>query len=228
MRSKIILILALVMGGITTFLFFQYMKQYNSEVVMSESMVEIVVAKEPIKENQLISASMLEVTAWPEMGIHPQTIRSIFEIEGQYATADIEVGEPILSHRVKTSKEETIFVSRKVQEGFRAISVDVNFVQSVSNLIEPEDYVDVIFSESVKVNGENTMVSELILQRKRVLAVGRKMQAATSTEGYVEYSSITLELTPVDVVQLVNASERGNIHMALHTKVFEEAQGTND
>ena len=228
MRSKMILVLALVMGGVTTFLFFQYMKQFNTEVVMSENMVEVVVAKEIIRENQLITASMLEVTEMPQQGIHPQTIQSIGEIDGQFATADIEAGEPLLSHRLKSSKDETVFISRKVQEGYRALSIDVNFVQTVSNLIEPEDYVDVIFSETVKVNGEDTMVTEQLLNEKRVLAVGRKMQATTNPEEYVEYSSVTLELTPNDVVKLVNANERGNIHMALHTKVFEEAPATNE
>lgn len=226
MRSKIILLLALLLGAVTTFLFFQYMQQFDEEAVKNESMVEVVVAAEKIKENQRITANMLEIAEVPEAGLYPETVRNSTEIDGKYATATIEVGEAILTHRVKSEKEENIFISRKIKDGFRAVSVGVNFVQSISNLIEPDDEVDVVFSEVIKLEeNETTIKTEQILSKVRVLAVGRKMIAATSEEEeYVEYSSVSLELKPQDAVKLINASERGNIQFTLHTRVLPPAQ----
>lgn len=230
MRSKVILVLALIMGAITTLLFFNYMKQFDEATVISETMVDVVVAKQEIKENQRISSGMVEVIQIPEKGLHLTVIKSIAEAEGRYATAAITAGEPILSHRVKSEKEETLYIARKVKDGYRAISVGVNFVQSVSNLIEPEDKVDVVFNEVKKnANNEPYVITNQILSGVRVLAIGRKMLPTMSEEEeYVEYSSVTLELKPENAMTLINAIERGTIHFTIHTKVIPEEKNQSE
>lgn len=220
MRSKLILILAIIMGSITTFLFYGYTKKLDQQVVMNESVVKVVAAVQPLKANQKISSDMVEYINVPETGLHPQAVKDMAEINGKFVTADIEKGEILLSHRLQGQKEEQQLVSRKVNEGFRAVSLGANFVQSVSNLIEPEDYVDVILSEKVKVYDQETIVSSLVLQKARVLAVGRRMVESTEGEEFVEYSSVTLELSPDDAVKVVNASQKGSIQFTLHSRVI--------
>jgi pilus assembly protein CpaB len=221
MKSKVILLLSLVMGIVTTALFFNYMKKFDTETVMSESLVEVVVAASEIPINQTISSDMLKVAQVPEKGVHSNTVTDANEIIGKFANANITTGETLLSHHVKSAEEESTLISRKVKDGFRAVSVGVNFVQSVSNLVDPEDKVDVIFSEVIEhPDGTTTVITEQILSNVRVLAVGRKMLPTTSDqEEYVEYSSVTLELEPKDSVKLVNASERGNIQFTIHSKI---------
>lgn len=216
------LALALVMGAVTTVLFFQYMKQFSREAAMHDSTVAVVVAKEDIQENEQISRGVLQVVRVPQKGVHANAARSMSEVEGMFATAKIAKGEAVLKHRVSSEKAETLFVSRKVRPGFRAVSIGVNFVQSVSNLIEPEDEVDVIFSETMKLpNGQAKVETKQLLANVRVLAVGRKMAASSRPkEPHVEYSSVTLELKPQDAVALVNASERGHIQLALRTQII--------
>jgi pilus assembly protein CpaB len=218
MRSKLVLVLALVMGIVTTFLFFQYMKQVNSEKTMNSNLVEIVVAKEKIRKNEQISAQKLELAMVPEKALHANTIKTLAEAEGKLANADIEQGEALLSHRLGTETSEQMYVSRKVREGYRAVSVGVNMNQSASNLIEPEDEVDILFSK--KAEGAGAVVhSQIILEKARVLAVGRKMVLPEDTEEpYVEYSTVTVELKPEDALKLVNSAEQGNIHFMLHKR----------
>lgn len=224
MRSKIILFLALVMGGLTTFLFFNYMQQFDSAKVVNANTVKVVVANEKIEENQRISEDMLKVVQMPTQGLHPQAARTVEELTGKYATSAIETDEIILTHRVKSEKEEELFVSRKVKDGYRGVSVGVNFVQSVSNLIEPEDIVDVVASETLKDEKGQKIKTEQILSEVTVLAVGRKLlETKTEEEEYVEYSSVTLELMPEDAVKLINAAEKGTIHFTVHTRIKEES-----
>ncbi len=212
------------MGGITTILFFNYLKQFDASVASNEKMVEVVVASKQLKKNERISADKVAVTKIPESARHPLAITKIKEVDGLIVNADIEAGEILLPHRVQQEEDEKLLVSRKVKEGYRAVSIGVNFVQSVSNLIEPEDYVDVVFSEAVKRDGGTSVVTQLILENVRVLAVGRKLIESTTGETYVEYSAATLEVNTKDAVRLINASERGNLHLTLHSRIMDKLE----
>lgn len=230
MRSKLVLVLALVMGIVTTFLFFQYMNQVNAEKAMNSHLVEVVVAKEKILKNELINAQKLEMVMVPEKALHANTIKNQADAVGKLANADIEQGEAVLSHRLGTEISEEIYVSRKVREGYRAVSVGANFNQSVSNLIEPEDEVDVVFSLKKTEGNETKVQSTIILEKARVLAVGRKIVLPEDTqEPYAEYSSVTVELMPADALKLVNSAEQGSIHFMLHKRpVMTEKKSAGD
>jgi pilus assembly protein CpaB len=225
MRSKVVLLLALVMAVVTTALFFQYMKSLQTTTttaVLTKPTVEIVVAVEQIEKNERISKEKIKLVQVDEVNAHPQAIRDINDVVNTLATATIVKDEPILSHRIITDKEESTFVSRKIKDGYRAVSVGVNINQSVTNLIEPEDEVDVIFTKKVKKNGNEITVSKMILQKVRVMAIGRKLvNSEDSEEPYVEYSSVTLELKPADALSLVRSSEEGSIHFILHQRPVE-------
>ncbi|WNF36969.1 Flp pilus assembly protein CpaB [Bacillaceae bacterium IKA-2] len=220
MSAKSILLLAIIMGGITTLLFSNYLKN-TTTTVSTEPTVEIIVAAEALKKNERISAEKLAVKVIPEKSFHPQTITSKEELEGLFVNADIETGEAFLSHRVQGEEDEKLLISRKVTDGFRAISLAINYVQSVSTLTEPEDLVDVIFTEMVLKEEKEEIVTKIILEEVRVLAVGRKMEEPTSAENYLEYSTVTFELTPADAIKLANAAERGTIHLMLNSRIDE-------
>jgi pilus assembly protein CpaB len=220
MRSKFILMLSLLMGIVTTLLFYQYMKQFNAEKADTTRTVEVVVAKDKIEKNERITTKKLEMMKMPEKLVLPQSLKSFNDADGKIATSVIEKGEPVLTHRLVSEKEERVYVSRKVREGFRAASVGVNINQSVSNLIEPEDEVDVVYTKENKDKSNQSPPNSIILiQKARVLAVGRKMVTPeNSKEPYVEYTSVTLELKPDDAVTIINASEQGKIQLILYQR----------
>ncbi|ALC91907.1 hypothetical protein AM500_20515 [Bacillus sp. FJAT-18017] len=236
MKSKTVLLLSLVMGIITTAIFFQYMNQVDGkETTAAVPMSDIIVAKETINKNQKITAEMLEVVQVPEDNLLAKSINNVSEAEGKLAESMIQKGEPILAHRLISQKEEEVYVSRKVREGYRAVSVSVNLHQSVSNLIEAEDLVDVIFSkedQEAKIDKPKVM-TKVLLKKARVLAVGRKMIMAEDTkdaEGadgqYQEYTTVTLELKPDDAFKIIHSSEEGKIHFILHTRPVMNDEGT--
>jgi pilus assembly protein CpaB len=231
LKAKMALMLSLVLGLITTLLFFQYMRQFNTEKVATVETMEVVVAKEKIEKNEKISANKLELIIIPKESVLPQAVISIEDVEGKLANALIEKGEAILTHRIGSEIDESVYVSRKVRDGYRAVSVGVNINQSVSNLMEPEDEVDVVSSKMVK-DAANKDIPQtvLLLKKARVLAVGRKMQTAENKdETYVEYSSVTLELKPEDAIKLINATEEGKIHFILNKRpLIPEENKPND
>lgn len=229
MKSKLLLILAVIMGLVTTALFFNYMKAYDLSTIANANMTEVVAARQDIRKNQKISQDMVMRVQVPSIGLHPQAVRDFSEVDGLYALAEIAKDETILTHRLGSAKEENLFVSRKIRHGYRAVSVGLNFVQSVSNLIEPDDLVDVIFNE-LPPEGLNELEvnTYLLIPKARVLAVGRRMQTATPESEYVEYTSVTLELKLDDAIKLINASEKGSLQLILHTKVIPAKEASNN
>jgi pilus assembly protein CpaB len=214
MRSRLILIMALVMGIVTTVLFFNYMKKFDEASLVNESLTDVVAAKHAIKKNELVTAAALQMIKVPMKGLHAETIKTVAEAVGKISNTDLAPGEVLLSHHLQNEKEEALFVSRKVEDGYRALSVGVNLVRSVSNLIEPNDFVDVVSTPNDK-----PVVSTLILENVRVLAIGRRMIESGTDTPYVEYSSVTIEVKPQDGVNVINAGEKGNISLMLHTRV---------
>jgi pilus assembly protein CpaB len=209
--------MALVMGIMTTVLFFNYMKKFDEASLVNESLTDVVTAKQAIKKNELVTAGALQIAKVPKIGLHAQSVKTVEEAVGKISNTDLAPGEVLLSHHLQNDKEEVLLVSRKIHDGYRAMSVGVNLVRSVSNLIEPNDFVDVVATPSDKTNV--TVVSTLILENVRVLAVGRKMIESGTETPYVEYSSVTLEVKPLDGVNVINAGEKGNISLMLHTRV---------
>jgi pilus assembly protein CpaB len=221
MKSKLFLTLALIMGVITTYFFNSYMQQFDDQAVSLENQIQVVVAKEAILKNQRITAAQIEMVSVPEAAVHPSTFKNIADVEGKFSLATIEPSEMILQHRVSHEKEEAQMISRKVQEGYRAVSIGANYVQTVSNLLEPEDYVDVVFSEQEQ-QTEKKVNTEMVLQKVKVLAVGQRLIESKEADPRVEYSSVTLELKPEQAVMLVNATERGNLHLIVHSRIKKE------
>ncbi|WP_070120351.1 Flp pilus assembly protein CpaB [Bacillus marinisedimentorum] len=227
MRSKFTLFAAILMGIITTFLFYQYMERFDAAAAADEKTVQVVAVKEPVGKNTALFENMLKKVDVPQQAVHPNAVLSMEDAAGKVTTARLETDEIVLSHHLQETEDESLIVSRKVTAGKRAVSIGVNLVQSVSNLIEPEDDVDVIFSEVKKEGEEEKVISKLLLSKKRVLAVGRKMVETKEGDEYAEYTSVTLELAADEAVKLVNASERGPIHITLHSRVTDKG-GEND
>lgn len=230
MRSKVLLLLAILMGGITTFLFYSYMNQAKAAAASGQvvKMVNVVTAKKAIVKNQKLSADMLELVKKPEEGLHPDTIHKINDAVGQFATTNLAQGEILLSDHLKKKQDESVIISRKISQTMRAVSIGVNDVESVSNLIEPDDHVDVLFSDKKH-------TTEL-LSDVNVLAVGQKMvpdndtanttqtsssqnSSASPSQKKASYTSVTLEVSPGDAIKLVDASRKGTLQLMLHSSI---------
>jgi pilus assembly protein CpaB len=221
MNAKLTLIISLILGAVTTFLFFTYMQKQAPEEVVQENLQMVIVAKETIEDNTILTTEMFEELYVPQDQVHPNTVIDVSEVEGMIAIADIAQGEILLANHVQKVELEDKYITRKVQEGYRAVAVGVNFVQTVSNLIVPEDYVDVIFTRK---DENDKVISKLLLEKVKVLAVDRKMVKELDEKEAFEYSSVTLELLPEDAVQLVNATIDGSIHLSVYSSLSDQNQ----
>ncbi len=226
MKSRNILIAALLMAVVTTILFRQYLTELDKKYKKVQNKVSIVVSIQDIAKNQKITKEMLRFKEISADSAHPDAVRKMEDLVGDYALTDIKAGEELFSSRFTNQFEEDTVVTRKIREGYRAIAIEVNYVESVANLIKPEDYVDMVFSEKTK---DSTVQTQTLLENVRVLAVGKRIteeepvnkDAKTSGQkpAEVQYNSVTVELKPEDVLKLANCDERGNIKLILRSKI---------
>ncbi|RLQ84894.1 Flp pilus assembly protein CpaB [Planomicrobium sp. Y74] len=223
MKPKRILILALLSGLITTVVFYLFIGQVQPGTAEQQPVMQsIVTAAIDMQENQQLTEDNLAVVEMPEAQVHGQAVKDKSELVGKFTSAPIKAGEVVMSHRIQ-QEEEAKVISKKVAEGFRAVSISVDFVKSVSNLIEPEDYVDITLTKTSDNTGTAPEPTELILEKVKVLAVGQRLTESKEEEPSIEYFSVTLELEPEDAVNLIDASNQGSLQLLLHSKLLSEA-----
>jgi len=217
MKSKYILIIALIMAIVTTVLFRQYIVSLDNKYKKANQIVTVVVPKVDIKENQKVTKEMIELKEMSGSAVHPQALKKISDVEGKYATTDLKAGEILFASRFTDMFTENQVITRKIQDGFRAVSIGVNDISAVTKMIQPEDYVDVIFT----INGQ----TNIILENVRVLAVGKRLTetdpASTDKNAAqtADYGTVTLELYPADIVKVINADETGSVKFVLRGKL---------
>ncbi|MFD1707621.1 Flp pilus assembly protein CpaB [Siminovitchia sediminis] len=219
MKMKKIWMLALISGVITTFLFYHFMSKASAEP--KEETITVITAAADMKKNEKITEEMLSLSDFPKSAELPGAIQNKEEILGKYTSASIKQGEMILRHRIEQVKDEDTVVSKKVKPGYRAVSVQAEYVESVSNLIEPEDKVDVIVSRET--GQANKIDTEIVKEEVRVLSVGQRMIEANGAEARGEYHAVTLEVNKEDAVKIINESRQGHLQLVLHSKRSQEA-----
>lgn len=228
MRSRTLFLLAIVMGLITTLVFAYSFSSKDKESDLPIVTKEVVVSVQAIEENTVITEEMVTLSTRPTSSVHAASLASLEDVVGKLATTRIEADEVLLPARVQSAQEVEDMVSKKITVGKQAISIRANLVQSVSNLIEAEDFVDIIFSV-VEVEGTTNKPitkTSLLYSKVRVLAVGQKMTVRDENDELVEYASITLEMNPEDMVKLVQAheTEKASLHLTLHRREVSTTQ----
>ena len=105
----------------------------------------------------------------------------------------------------------------------RAITITVNQETSHAGMIAPGDRVDVIFTMQVTSESPSQLnsFSRTVLEDLRVVAVGRRIESSNYTEQQSDptpqgdSTTVTLEVRPPEADQLVLASTRGSLALAL-------------
>lgn len=231
MRPKKLLLFALIAGVITTVIFYIFITRDGSEETeeTDTQMTEVVAAAEAIEEGTRITGEMVEVVEIAEEQMHPNAVREPGDVTGTYAKSDLAAEEVILDNHFQSADDSDAPLAQQVEAGRRGVSVNVDYEESVSYLLEPDNYVDVL---STRANEDGEMQTEVLIEQVRVLAVGERFQetstAAPDEEGEsteeetTEYQAVTLELTQEGAAQLVNANQGdGDLHLSIYSQAAE-------
>ncbi|MDZ5783469.1 Flp pilus assembly protein CpaB [Marinococcus luteus] len=232
MKPKKLLLFALIAGVITTFIFYIFVTRDGPEEAeeTDTQITEVVAATEAIEEGTRITGDMVEVVEIPEEQMHPNAIREPGDVTGTYAESDLADEEVILDNHFQSADDSDAPLAQQVEEGRRGVSVNVDYEESVSYLLEPDDYVDVL---STRENEDGEMQTEVLVEQAKVLAVGERFQETTGAsseeedgesteEETTEYQAVTLELTQEGAAQIANANQGdGDLHLSIYSQATE-------
>jgi pilus assembly protein CpaB len=172
--------------------------------------VKVLVAAKYITPKSQIKEDMIKFMEIPAKFVTSANAVSFEKLKGKMTIVPFIEGEPILMNKLSEKAEE---LSSAVPTGLRAVAIAVDEESSVSFLIKPGDYVDVLLSFESSGEKKVSTVTAVILQAVQVVSTGTKFDAPDpDAKGY---NSIALALSPEEAEILTFAREKGRITFAL-------------
>ncbi|GHH96693.1 hypothetical protein AM1BK_02360 [Neobacillus kokaensis] len=188
-------------------------------------MKSVIAAAEPIKKGAKVTDKMLKTVKVPVKNVLPEAISDPAGIVGKYAAADLAAGEVILQNHLQTlQKAENI--TEKIMENNRAVTLPGGKIETLANMIEPEDRIDIVYTGPSLDGSAAAEVTTVVQENVRVLAAGRRIK---TTDAFAEYDTITVEVRQKDAVKLIRASKMGTLNFILqskHTSEDTKAEGS--
>jgi pilus assembly protein CpaB len=146
-NNVVVLVLALVMGGIAAFMARQWLQtQAGMSAVASQGVSTIVVATQPLPFGAVVSAENIAEIPWAA-GALPEgafvSKEDVLKGGRRVVLSPFNRNEPVLSSKI-TGPGQRGTLSSLLEEGKRAVTVRVDDVRGVAGFVLPGDFVDVV------------------------------------------------------------------------------------
>jgi len=231
-RMWLLFALAIVLGLAAALLLSSYLKDREA-VLLGEAKskasggptVEVVAAGVNIARGTALGTQNLTKRAiLADLVTEEMVLVSDFErVDGVKAARAIQAGWPL---RVGDVIEKAKGIAEGLEEGTRAITIEVDEINSMAQMVKPGNKVDLML---IVPDGNSASEGQrviLVLQGVRVLATGQRVALANGrTAGgsgaeAERYSNFTFEVTPQNAARIALAQQMGKIRAVL--------RGSND
>lgn len=223
-RFRFLIISVILMGVLAgVILLYPSGETKDKPQVIEEEKVAVVVANVDIPENTVITDKMLVYAEMPVSAVHPNAINDINSVVGATALANISSKEVILSNHILSAGQKADGLALILEEGQRAMSISVDATTGVSFLMKVGNHVDLILvskqlQDKYTENGvdQRRNVSKMLLENIEIVALFQALNdAPVDGNGYYQYSTVTLAVTPEQAVKLALALKEGTIYVVL-------------
>ena len=203
----------------------------------------VIVAKQDIPAYTEITEEMLELAEYPENLVPADAVTEMEAAVGNKTLTEISQKEVLMNNHLFSEGDTNGGLALTLDAGMRAMSVSVDSVSGVSNLLKVGNKVDVIVvlqtqkSEStaneaaadgteVTDSGNVTddgVVSRMLLENIEIVALDSTLEGNPVDEsGEPYYSTVTLSVTPQDAVKLAFSSYEGTVYLIERAQNDEE------
>jgi pilus assembly protein CpaB len=214
-NNIVVLMLALVMGGIAAFLAYNWLQARALASNGAQPVGTIVVAAKPLPFGVAVTPDSVTEIPWAAK-VLPEgafvTKDELLSNGRRVVLAALAANEPILRSKV-TGPGQRASLSSLLQEGKRAVTVRVDDVRGVAGFILPGDFVDVVLIKTEEEHLRRENYSEILLQRIKVLAIDQL--ASERQEQPTIAKAVTLEVTPEQSQMILLATNVGKLSLVL-------------
>lgn len=192
----------------------------------------VVVAAVDIPENTRITAEMVTLRSISDDSLLENYILDPESVIGMMLTSDIYAGEQVTKARlVRVGETDSAknTLAYALAPGMRAVTIFVDQDSGLANFLKPGNRVDVVanysheetrpaLGDETKLERVQVPTTQMLAQNVTILAVGSVMDKT----GAAEYTTITLEVTPADALNINAVYWWGNLRLLLRSPLDDE------
>jgi len=169
--------------------------------------VGVVVAKTDLAPNTVVTSNNLAVRKIPVEYAHSGAVppADFDRIDGHPIAFEVKAGEMIMWSQMAGKRAPTF--SARLAKGQRAITVAVDEINSISGMLEPGDFIDLMLT--LDRNGRKIVVP--LLRSVPVIATGQRSVDDPKSGERTQFATVTLDTTPEQARNLIAAREAGKL-----------------
>ena len=217
-RAIVLLILALIMGGIAVILVNTMLKRGAVQRdVKAMNTQPVIVAAVDLKTGTRLDALSLKTVDLPVDSLPEGVFNNTGTLLGSAAPIvlkEIRKNEIILPYKLSPQGARAGLPPR-IPEDQRAITISVNEISGVAGFVLPGDYVDVVYSTSLN-RPDKQPVTHTLLQNLLVLGVDQFSSEDEDKPHVV--NAVTLLVNPNEGKMLVLAQQTGSLSLLLRNE----------
>lgn len=226
-RTWSMLLIAILLGLGATFLTSQYLQTREQRIAADLQAkakggptVAVVVPIKDLPKGAAITGDVVAAREIPADLVYEGTYtpNDFSRIENQRVLRDVQRGRPL---RVDDVAERLTDFSTLLPEGIRAVTLDVDELNSISQLVKPGNRVDLYLVYTDPQSAEQQAM--LFMEKIKVLATGQAVRkeatelpatAAPGQPGF-RYTNITFAVTPEEAARLALGQQLGKYRYVL-------------
>ncbi|HVN82853.1 MAG TPA: Flp pilus assembly protein CpaB [Terriglobia bacterium] len=220
-RILIVLIVAVLVGGLLSFTVYNYLRTRPVQVVKTPEK-NIVVAASKLQLGARLKDQDLKFVPWPATDLPTGYFEKKDDLIDRGVVQPLVENEPILESKL-APKGVGAGLPPIIPTGKRALSIRANEIIGVAGYVLPGTRVDVVLTGSPV--GSNEPMTKIVLQNVEVVSAAQDIQK--DAEGKPKtVTVVTLLATPEDIEKLTSASSQGQFQLALRNPLDGEEAKT--
>ena len=226
----ILLFTAILLGIAATYLSSAYLKNREKSIAaelkqgMSGQTVEVLVSTQNLPAGSTLGNTLVKREVPVDL-IDENTLtpRDFDRVSGAKLVRPLRAGYPI---NVSFFIDKIRTFSEAVEEGMRAITIEVDEINSMAQMVKPGNRVDLMLLVPDRSDPDGGFEVMMVLQNVKVLATGQSVapKEYTDSEGKKQqspggkdqnYNNFTFEVTPQEAATIALAQNSGKIRAVL-------------
>ena len=229
-RLWLLLLAAILLGIVTTYISSSYLKNREKNIAaelrqgLSGPTTEVLVSARDLPAGATVGGTLVKRDV-PSDLIEDGTLtaKDFDRISGVKLVRPLRAGYPInTSYFIEKART----FSEAVEDGMRAITIEVDEINSMAQMVKPGNRVDLMLLVPDKSDPDGGVEVMMVLQNVKVLATGQSVAPKESADSAGRgpqspsakeqgYSNFTFEVTPQEAATIALAQNSGKIRAVL-------------